>query len=439
MHLDQQLTKRLTEYLPKALLILIVAVLCISTGLSVFYLIHDYDYLKNWFLGLNDCFYGREYWTNDFFTPLVKAKGNKFAVCGLILSVSGIVYAIANIKRYWNVHPYKNDDLSWQNWRWHMAIFIWAACLWCWGYNISATSYDEAFSAVNCSELPLFQNIAYYMLPNNHVYFNVFNHLLFGWYWDPVVSGRFVSFFAYVIMLFIVFSWFLKITGNKLWSFLALIPVSLQLMAWGFGFQARGYEWLLCSSWIAFTSLIRYIDKGERNALKLNTIFCIVGFMMIPTYLYYFLSQALFMLLLMGYKKRIDFKFVKYQFFCVAIVFLCYLPTICFSGLHALLGNPYVRAEVPEVSTYLSGYYPAIKYFMDCVYGQLFGEDKTLNYVVLAIPLFLFLSKDIKKRRYALFFFLQWLCLAIINISMRSTPPARTAIFIFSISIAMTL
>ena len=107
--------------------------------------------------------------------------------------------------------------------------------------------------------------------------------------------------------------------------------------------------------------------------------------------------------------------------------------------MHALLGNPYVRAEVPEVSTYLSGYYPAIKYFMDCVYGQLFGEDKTLNYVVLAIPLFLFLSKDIKKRRYALFFFLQWLCLAIINISMRSTPPARTAIFIFSISIAMTL
>ena len=57
-------------------------------------------------------------------------------------------------------------------------IFLAALCLgaayisWQWGKQLIVPTYDEVFSAQNCAGIHPFQTIAYYMLPNNHIFFN---------------------------------------------------------------------------------------------------------------------------------------------------------------------------------------------------------------------------------------------------------------------------
>jgi len=55
-----------------------------------------------------------------------------------------------------------------------------AICLWIWGNKMAMPAYDEVFSAQNAAGIHPFQCVSYYMLPNNHLLFNLLNGLFFS-------------------------------------------------------------------------------------------------------------------------------------------------------------------------------------------------------------------------------------------------------------------
>jgi hypothetical protein len=419
----------------------VLLVLFVFLGFAAFYYFSDYETLKHWFLSMNDCFYRNTLWTKDFFTPAVKAKGNLFVLAAMIICLTGILYIIVRRKKYFTAYaPLPKIPAENTGWKWYIAVLALGLGAWYWGQGLAKPSADEIFSGVNCAELPPFQVLAYYMLPNNHVYFNFFNGYLSRWSnIDVVQSGRILSMLAYIGVLCLAFHWFSKLFRDRIWAFIALIPIAFQFTTWAMGFQARGYESQLFCCWAAFLSIFRYIDKGDIRMLRINTFFCIFGFAFVPTFLYFYIAQVAFMALLQLFGLRIDLKFWKYQMICLAGVFLLYLPALCFSGLDALAGNDYVKVTHVGAAKFFPNWYATTQAFASYMFSSLAKEGNPVNFLLLAIPLVLFVFPQKEKRLIALFYLVLWLVWTAICFKMERYPFNRNMLLHYSLTLAIII
>ena len=408
---------------------------------AVFYITTGYDTLTKWFLSMNDCFYRNSFWTHDFFTPAIKDKGNHYAGIAIIICLAGITYICTSWKKHFRqkaIPANTTYDLS--AWKWYASVVVMAAGIWYWGQGLVKPSADEIFSAVNCAELPHFQVLAYYMLPNNHVYFNFINSFLTQWTnIDAVVTGRIISLFAYTGVLLCIFHWLYKVFKNNTWAFIGVIVAALQFHPWAFGFQARGYEIQLLSCWIAFLTVFNYVNTGNTAPLRLNAIACIIGFAMVPTFLYYFIAQSVFILLFQLFYRSPDLRPWKYQVITIAAVFLLYLPALCFSGLNALATNDYVKSSDLSFSKYFTVWLSVTEYFLNYTFSFLISENNPLNFILFFTPLALFFFRSKQHKMAGLFYTVLWVVWALICFAMQRNPFTRNMIMHFSLTMAFVL
>lgn len=408
---------------------------------SVFYITTGYDTLTRWFLSMSDCFYRNTFWAHDFFTPTIKDKGNHYAGIAIVICLAGIIYICTGRKKYFlqkAIPATTTYDLS--SWKWYLAVVVMASGIWYWGQGLVKPSADEIFSAVNCAELPHFQVLAYYMLPNNHVYFNFLNSFVTQWTnIDAVITGRIISLFAYTGVLLCIFHWLSKVFKNNTWAFIGLIVAALQFHPWAFGFQARGYELQLLCCWIAFLTIFNYVNTGNTSLLRINTIACILGYAFIPTFLYYFLAQTVFIILYQLFYRNRDLTPWKYQAITIAIVFLLYLPAICFSGLSALATNDYVKSSNTNFSNYFYVWCGTTKYFLNYTFSFLINENNPINFILFLTPLALFFFRSKQHKMAGMFYTVLWIAWAIICFAMQRNPFTRNMIMHFSLTMAFVL
>ncbi len=395
---------------------------------SLCYMLCDYEYLKQWFLSLNSCFYRVPYWPDQFFTKTVKARGNMFAAAGIVLSISGILYVVVRRRRYFSRFA-ASPRVTNMEWPWYVPVIALAMGTWYWGQGLVKPSADEIFSAVNIAELPSFQGLAYYMLPNNHIYFNFLNGLV----WkltgiDAVQSGRILSMLAYTAFLCSAYHWLAQRLRNKYYAYIAIVPIALQFTVWAFGFQARGYELQLFCAWTAFQSMWRYLDKGEARMLRLNTFVCIAGFALIPTFLYFYFAQTIFVVCYQIINRKFDTRFWKYQLFCLAGVFLLYLPALCFSGKDALAGNDYVKAGHEALPVFIRHWFEVTRYFLNFIFSFVIRENHPLNFILFFVPLLLLFSRERQNRWLGCYYIILWLTWAVVCCYMQRTPFSRNMI-----------
>ncbi len=422
-----------TGYVVSILLLTCMLVFC------VFYLSHDYQQLKTWYLSLNDCFYNADIWATHFFTSTTKQKGNTLAIVGSILSVLLIIYLIFSWQRYnkWGGKEDSFIQLNGAGWYFAVAGITLVSGIISW--RLTAPAYDEVFSAVNCAELHPLQTISYYMLPNNHLYFNFLNNVLFSWYHDPVSTGRFLSLVAYIGVALCAFHWLQQLMGNRFFALLAVIPVALQFITWGLGAQARGYELQLLCAWGAFLTIIYYLQTPNNRLLRLNALFCIVGFSLVSTFLFYYVAQTIVVVSSMAYRRQIKPTFLKYQAVIIAMVFLLYLPAFCFSGVSAFTANRYVTPLAPTWQAFVPDFFNIVKYFINCCFSMLCGEDRTINFILFFLPLSLFFFKNKRDRSIAFFYTVLWLTYIFISLYMRRYSFTRNMAIHYSITMAIVV
>lgn len=398
-----------------------------------FYIYSSRTYLTSWFYSLNDCFYGKSTWTARFFSPATKQHGNLLAATGIAV---GIVLAVYTVRRF-RLTRKETKDIVIKDLGWYAAVTALALTAGLWSWRLMSPAYDEVFSAVNCAELHPFQTLSYYMLPNNHIYFNLINNILFSWLHKPVGTGRLLSLLAYVGTLLTAWHWLRKATNNTIFSFILLLPVAFQFMTWGLAAQARGYEIQLFCAWLSFTTLYSYISGGDRSLLRINTLCCIAGFAMVSTYLHYFIAQALLMTIVMLMRRKADIAFLKYQGFVVAIVFLLYLPAFCFSGIPAFTANRYVSPMYSSWIAFWPDFFNISKYFINCCFSMLFGEDRAPNFILFFLPLVLLLFKKTEQKIIGIFYVCLWLTYILITLNMRHIPFSRNLGIQFSLTMAI--
>jgi hypothetical protein len=376
---------RLSRYwlLLLALFPLLVALGCLKFNFS------SYEGLRNGYLKLCPCLYKYWEWDQAFFSRATCENGKRFCWFGLIISLNLSFLAFRKFRKtksskIIDVSLLKGDAIC-------LAIlYAWAAGQWIYGFKTSYPAYDEVFSAVNCAGLHPFQTASYYMLPNNHIFFNLVNHFLGP---DPssrIVTGRILAGIAFAILIPFLFFWLKRKTNSRFYATLFCALMFLQFPVWGFSFQARGYSFLLLCAWVSFITLDKYLKDNYRPTLWLHAACIIIGLWSVPTFLFWEVALLLYFGVSMIAKKRLDWPGVQTHLIAGATVFLVYLPVICFSGLGAILENRYVVSQKNSLVHYLPEFWNAFQSAIQYCFSG-FVDDKTKGYQVLFfIPVLLY-------------------------------------------------
>ena len=310
--------------------------------------------------------------------------------------------------------------------------------LWIWGYNKAFPAFDEVFSAQNAAGIHPFQCISYYMLPNNHVLFNLINNVLFHPSVDKVVTGRVISLLAYSTFAVSIFFWLKQVLQNRWMALMAAITLAHQFFVWGFSFQARGYELYLLFELGMFISLFCYIRRAHHRWLFLNLLCTALGYFCLPSFLYRHVAQMLFVVLWQLVYRKKEAGFWKYQVAALVLAFIFYLPVLSFSGLESITRNNYVvpMSSGKTVGTFVTwlgaGFPPYIVHLFSDIHWQTFN----INLILFFLPLLLLFAKKNKVHfLFGLFYLSLWLTFFLIVIAMKRLPFERNLICHYSLTL----
>lgn len=421
---------------PRRLLWLLPALFCLwLTVFACWYLRQDYAGLRDWYFSLSPCLFEKHKWTGAFFTPAVKAAGNRWCAAGIL---TGLLLAGLFIRKAFQQHPSpeKPAHKRYRNAGWMTALALCSLLLSYWGNGLLAPANDETFSAMHSAGTHPFRAWSYYMLPNNHVLFNTLNALLGGWQGDFVLSGRIISALSTAAMACCAFAWLRRLSGSAILAFGAGLLLSLQLYTWGFGFQARGYALCSGAEWLSLLVLGRYLEGGERGQKWLLVAASVAGFAALPSFLYWYAALLLFALVVQLRRRRFDAAFWGAQLVVAGGVLLFYLPLLCFSGLASLAENRYVAAVPQSLPEFMNGLPGAGKHYPYAIFSGLFPEGSWLACLLVCMPLLLLFSRGV-YRRAAFFGLLLWLSTACIIVYMRHVPFPRNLTGHFSFTLAL--
>ncbi len=316
--------------------------------------------------------------------------------------------------------------------------------LWLWGNGITLPAYDEVFSAQNAAGIHPFQCVSYYMLPNNHLFFNLVNSILFHLADDKVATGRIISLLAYCTLIIALFFWLKQFMANRWLALLACITLALQFPVWGFSFQARGYECYLLAQWGMVIALFSYLSTSHARWLFINALCSAIGYFCLPSFLYMHVAQLVFMLLYQFLYKRSLSALWKAQLAAILLAFLFYLPALCFSGLQSIINNDYVASitvfKNAGVGAFLQWMFPALSPNIDHIFSNIHWNNIPFNLPLFLTPLLLLFDRKNKATQlFGLFWLCMWITFLLIAIIMRRLPFERNLIAQYSISLAAVL
>ncbi len=329
---------------------------------------------------------------------------------------------VTNLRSYWPV----------------AVLLVPAISLWCYAQQQTGITGDEIFSATFCAGTSLFRTWSYYMLPNNHIFFNLLNNVLSSLlHTDAVITGRAISFLSYVGMLCVAYVWMVRQTGNKWLSVVMTLPLALQLSTFLLAQEGRGYELQLFFAWGAFAALFSYVLSAGKASLRWFVIASMAGFACVPTYLYIFFSQMLFIACIQLYNRKVDIQLCLHAGIVIAGTYLFYLPALCFSGVDAFVHNEYVQSGNKDYTAFLPDFYVSLKMYVNAITSSLIEQDHYIHLVLFLLPVLLLFSHKKADRLISLFYILLWLGWGVLIFKMQRMPFIRNMVLHYSFSLAI--
>jgi hypothetical protein len=414
---------------------LAIGLAVLAMGYAVAYLVSDYRDLYRWYRR-GGPFYADGWWRVFFFTPTVKAWGNAFCV----LALGGGGYVLRALTRSWRGlrgRSWTGVTVSLRRRDYVMLAGIPLVQLACWIYGTALVppAYDEVFSAFHIAGQGPWRALSYYMLPNNHVLFNVLNALLFGWTGELVWTGRFISLLAWWGLGLLLYGWLRAGRGEK-WAGTQVLAILVILPTWGFAIQARGYLLLLLFSWLAFVGAWTWVTGRGRRGLTVFAVASVLAYATVPVYLY---IHASLLLWVVWERRRVGWDLLRSQLLAGVATFLFYLPGLTFSGAGALIDNRYVSAGGRGFLDFAGAFLPTLPDYPNYV-GLTLGE-----WVPWLLPLLFLLSVltyrwwPLADRRLLRFYGILLITTTAVVLLMRAVPFHRSLLFHFSFALLLLL
>lgn len=360
-----------------------------------------------------------------------------YATIGLALSIGGVWKAVNKLK----INPPEQRSLKlprYADWLCVLVCTAVAVALWFIGNKVAPPAYDEVFSAENVASIHPIQAWSYYMLPNNHIGFNLLNGIIFRPFTDKVATGRFISLLAYTGTIIALFFWLKHLINNRIAAVIVTLMLATQFPVWGFGFQARGYALYLLTEWGAVISLFSYLRHKHRSHLYIYALCCVVGYFCMPSFMYLHFTFLAFL----AVYHRSDRTLWKFQLYILAAVFLLYVPVFCFSGIDSIIKNKYVGQMKHYKTTweFMQWMFPYFGGFIDNIYSGLKLGNTSLGVTLLLLPLALiFARRSTPTFALGVFYVVLWIVFFIMTIAMKRLPFDRNLVFHYNYTLLCDL
>ena len=220
---------------------------------------------------------------------------------------------------------------------------------------------------------------------------------------------------------------------------LVSLTMALQLPVWGFSFQARGYEMLALVSWSGFISLLKFFNSPGKKWLYIHVASCAIGYFCVPSFLYFHAALLAFALAYQVINKKVHLAYWKYQLSVVVIVYLLYLPCLCFSGMKAVTSNAYV-VQYENYKLLAADIIPMFRNYMDYCFASFITHNHQADLLLFLLPLcLLFYRKNRTAFFLGVFYAALWGSLVLLVLKMKLFPIDRTLPGHFSITLALMI
>jgi len=375
--------------------LLIPLLACVSVIIAgLMYVTSGYERLAQWFRDLHPCFYRNFDWQQAFFTQRTFQQGRVFAgiAIGIALPLAFWLGSLLRRKSSWQfgLQLRGGDQAS------ILVLWLFQIATLIYGFTHCVPGYDEVFSAMNCAGMHPFQCASYYMLPNNHVFFNLLNAFLGRLGSDPLLTARLISSVAALLLMPLLFLWIRSRGAGPAAAAIICAVLMLQFPVWAFSFQGRGYALYLLCAWTAFISTQYYFESGNRAAWLPLVLATLIGFWTVPSYLYWEVAIVVYMIFQMLRRKKPDTGLIGMTLLSGALVFLAFTPVLCFSGLPALAANRYVAAHEEPLASYLPTFWNSIGSTVQYTFNAWVEHRNLLYFLCFAAP---FLAMPFAGRR----------------------------------------
>jgi hypothetical protein len=215
-----------------------------------------------------------------------------------------------------------------------LAAYIYYACT-------APITHDEATTYTKYTVCSFLNTMAGYTLPNNHVLFSLIEHFFIEIpFIDLLFKFRLPSIIIALLTWTIAYR-FVRKYSNENTAITVVAIASTVYMIFQYSFFARGYSLLVLFCVVCLYTACNIIYNNNR--LRDWTIFStsgILGFYTMPSFLYFFFTINVFILLLNW--KNIT-KQIYFNLWIITGVFLLYLPVFVVLGWQALSGNYFVK------------------------------------------------------------------------------------------------
>ncbi|MDR3714822.1 MAG: hypothetical protein P4L51_18580 [Puia sp.] len=293
---------------------------------------------------------------------------------------------------------------------------------------------DELCSYLYFAKQGFFMTITNYVLPNNHVLYNVACSFLSAvGVFSPKAVMRLPSMAGDLLMLYGIFC-FIRQRAPLSRALGVIAGVAFCYLPSFYAVQGRGYQWQECCvivNCVACWSCYFRSNGGARKGYALFALSGVAGLYLNPLFCYHFLAILFLGTGFLAWKR--DFAGMRSFLGCYGLitggVFVLYLPILLCNGLQALTANTWLTGE-SSVGRLLADY-SSVAFSLK--YLSYYGEPGM--YLLLggaALSFALYCKRVIRGEFYddaLLYFVAITVSIAILTLFKKAYPPERSLCF----------
>lgn len=219
--------------------------------------------------------------------------------------------------------------------------------------------YDEAYSYLYFSGKGFISSLAYYPVPNNHVFYNIVSSQLLRLPISAVTGIRLISMISGLVSTY----YFFKLAMKRLQPSIAACTGALYSFTYPillYSMQGRGYGLMILFALLCMYSFVSITEgKSMVKYLNLYIVSGILGFFTIPSFLYCYvpLTLLLFLHFVVRFRVKDMLRFAWSQLVVGAVTVILYLPLIARNGIHALTeNNGVVKRDAAYINENIKGH-----------------------------------------------------------------------------------
>lgn len=294
---------------------------------------------------------------------------------------------------------------------------------------------DESQTFIDFTSKGILSSTTEYPYPNNHIFFSILTNLTYHFPFDPLINLRIPNLLIGLTSSLLVYYVVRSLYNHRI----AIIPHLFFTFSYFLTFYsvfARGYMSVIFVTIVCFACIEKLKKSFQLKYVWIYSIASIIGFYVLPTFLYVFVSFILYLIVLfIKQKETIKVLFIVHLLITL-IVLLLYTPIIYYNGLDAIINNQWTKKLT---------FQEIIDYFRTNaigIYDRILGV-KSIYFMILYLVGLLLCYKMIKKeegKNRIIFIFIFFIMPLFYILIHQVIPGPRTwSYLIFPFSIGITI